>query len=194
MPDYFSDKQVSHYMMKLTFKIIYFFLVVGLLVYVSLPSPEFPAAPLAATQSHEPADSETPLGRAYFTDLNRDQIMAHYKSQFVGYPTLRLNYPPEEAQTLIRDQTRSSYLEELVHPLRESLYVTGFIPKVRKDAVVIEGREYYQKITVRYVPSKVFVRLIYVLLFSALGYFAIVWSVKLVKGYIDWLRKKLWKK
>lgn len=109
--------------------------------------------------------------------------MAHYKAQFTTLPTLSLNYPPEEAQTIIRDQTRSSYLEELVHPFRESVYVSGFIPKVRKDAIVIEGREYYQKITVRYVPSSLPVRLLYGLLISVVIY-----------SYFIWFKRFIWKK
>lgn len=73
-------------------------------------------------------------------------------------PTYRLNYPPEEAQTIIRDQTRSTFLEEIVHPFRESIYINGFEPKDPKDAVIIEGRHFRQKIIVRFVPSPPIVR------------------------------------
>lgn len=143
--------------------LIAFFL--ALLAYVIPASPDFPGPLPDALQSKEPADSETPLRRAYFTNATRREVMAHYQNEFKGY---RLNYPPEEAQTLIRDQTRSTFLEEIVHPLRESLYVNGFEPKDPKDAIEIEGRPWRQKIIVRYVPSNVFVRLLVTTL-SAIG-------------------------
>ncbi|MGB6838854.1 MAG: hypothetical protein WBE27_01050, partial [Microgenomates group bacterium] len=78
----------------------------------------------------------------------------------IPLPTFRLNYPPEEAQTVIRDQTRSTFLEEIVHPFRESLFVNGFEPKDPKDVVFIENKVWRQKITIRLVPSKGIVRLV----------------------------------
>jgi len=91
--------------------------------------------------------------------------MGHYQNLFKGY---RLNYPPEEAKTLIRDQTRSTFLEEIVHPLRESLYINGFDPKDPKDAIEIEGKPWRQKIIVRYVPSNTLTRVLVVVLSGAL--------------------------
>lgn len=180
--------------MKLLLKIFYLFVSAAFLVYLSLPAQGFPSPPPGAAQSDEPADTETPLRRAYFTDLNRQQIMAHYKAQFSNLFTLSLNYPPEEAQTIIRDQTRSSYLEELVHPFRESVFVSGFIPKVRKDAIIIGGKEYYQKITVRYVPSSLVVRIVYGLLISLSGYLLMSATAKLACDYFVWFKKLIWKK
>ncbi|MEK7497352.1 MAG: hypothetical protein AAB656_00340 [Patescibacteria group bacterium] len=141
-----------------------FWIAVGLtalmvLAYSLLPSPNFPAPPPGAVQSMEEADIETPLKRAYFTNYTRGQIVDHYKNQFrYRVLTLRLNYPPEDAQTLIRDQTRSAYLEELVHPLRESLFINGFIPKELKDDIWYKGVHYEEKITIKYMPSSIFVR------------------------------------
>lgn len=74
-------------------------------------------------------------------------------------PTYRLNYPPEEAQTLIRDQARSTFLEEIVHPFRESIFVNGFEPTRPQDAIFVEGRAWRQKIIVRFVPSVTLIRL-----------------------------------
>jgi hypothetical protein len=182
-------------MVKLLFNIAYFLVCLALLVYVGLsPSyPEFPSPPPGAVQSDEPADTETPLRRAYFTDLTREEVIDHYESHFIDFVTLRLNYPPEEAQTIIRDQTRSSYLEELVHPLKDSLFINGFVPQTRKDAIVIDGREFYQKITVRYVPSNFLVRIFYILFIAAAGYLVIIWSVKLLCEYLKLVRRILWK-
>ena len=148
-------------------KYVYIILPVILLYYVIVPNTQMPSPPEDALQSKEPADTETALRRAYFTNYTREDVISHYKSEFknikmfnISMPILRLNYPPEEAQTIIRDQTRSTYLEELVHPLRASFFINGFEPKDSKDAIFIEGREWEQKITVRYIPSNPFIRLI----------------------------------
>lgn len=167
--------------MKLLFRVIYLAFVLAFLFYVFPASPPFPKPPPGAKQSFEPADTETPLRRSYFVDQEREEVISYYFSQFSAIKTLRLNYPPEEAKTIIRDQTRSSYLEELVHPFRESLYINGFVPKVRKDAIVIDGKNYHQKITIRYVPSSSLLRVIYVILVSTLGYLTIQLFLMLVK-------------
>jgi hypothetical protein len=137
------------------------FLVFSLLSikYLIALSPPFPPPPPDAVQSMEPADTETPLRRAYFTNYTRDQIIAHYKAHFARTVMFELNYPPEDAQTLIRDQTRSYYLEELVHPFRESLYINGFIPQSKKDDIWYNGQHFEEKITIRYVPSGVVARI-----------------------------------
>lgn len=153
------------------FKVLFAVFSLVFLFYLYLPNPKFPNPPEGALQSNEPADRETPLRRAYFTNLTREEVVNFYKKEFenpasFGIPffTERLNYPPEEAQTLIRDQTKSTFLEELVHPFRESLFVNGFEPKDAKDAVFVEGTPWRQKIIIRYVPSNTAVRLVFGLL------------------------------
>lgn len=129
------------------------------MVYLCMPNPDFPAPPMGSLQSKEPADSESPLRRAYFTDFTRAEVLAHYSKEFKwGY---LLNYPPEEAGTIIRDQTRSTFLQEIVHPFRESIYINGFEPPAddAKDQINIEGRHFRQKIIIRYVPSSLSLRL-----------------------------------
>lgn len=121
--------------------------------YVWPETSAFPPPPSDAVQSFEPADVESPLRRSYFTNFNREEVINHYKSSFVGTVTMELNYPPEDAQIYIRDQARSWYLEELVHPLRESVFINGFIPQKAQDEIWHEGEHYYQKITIRLVPS-----------------------------------------
>ena len=153
--------------MKTIVKTFYIFFSILLIFYLVLPDYSFPKPPPDALQSKEPGDSETSLRRAYFTNFTREEVLSHYSEQLsiseqlnLPLPTYRLNYPPEEAQTIIRDQARSTYLEEIVHPFRESLFVNGFEPKEEKDAIFIEGRDWQQKITVRYVPSNIYVRLV----------------------------------
>lgn len=124
------------------------------IAYLFYPNRNFPSQISSSLRSDEAKDTETTLRRAYFVNNNRQEVIGHYENAFSYLPTLRLNYPPEEAQTIIRDQARSSYLEELVHPFRESVFVNGFIPTQAKDAIYIKGRNFDQKITVRYIPSK----------------------------------------
>src|SRR3989344_416815 len=154
-------------------KTILLFVSIVILIYVTFPSPGFPTPPPDSEQSTEPADTESSLRRAYFTNLSREEVINHYRLQFnnkLGFPTLRLNYPPEESQSIIRDQTKSTYLEELAHPLRESIYINGFEPRSEKDTIVINGRKWEQKIIIRYVPSTVIIRLVITCLTIVLSY------------------------
>jgi hypothetical protein len=159
-------------------KIISLVLLILFLFYLSLPSPDFPGMLPNSIQSFEPADIETPLRRGYYTDYSRQEVMNHYfqefqKSKLFGLPflTYKLNYPPEDAQTLIRDQARSTYLEEIVHPFRESIFINGFEPKQAKDVIQIDGKFWNQKVIVRYYPSNVFLRLTFALISAILIYF-----------------------
>lgn len=148
--------------MKKGLRIIIVLIFFVIFVYSILPTPKFPNPPPGALQSKERGDSEDlSVRRAYFTNLNREEVMKYYQSEFKGY---RLNYPPEEAYTIIRDQTRSTFLEEIVHPFRESFYINGFEPKNAKDAIEIERLSWRQKITVKYVPSNIFLRSFVVIL------------------------------
>ncbi len=151
--------------MKSIVKIVYILISFVFLTYLLLPQPQFPPPPPNSLQSNEPADTETPLRRAYYSDLDRASVLKHYQDymQKLGpfdlhFLTFRLNYPPEEAQILIRDQTRSTFLEEIVHPMRESLFVNGFEPKHAKDAIYINGKKWNQKVTVKMVYSNLLIR------------------------------------
>lgn len=163
-------------MIKRAVVILYIVLSLIFLGYLILPGPNFPNPPEDAQISNEPADTESPLRRAYFTNATREEVMKHYKNEFGwGY---RLNYPPEESQTIIRDQARSTFLEEVVHPFRESVFVNGFEPKEAKDAVVIDTIQWRQKITVRFVPSSLAVRLF-------VGVFTLVMTFILFREFTD---------
>lgn len=179
---------------KLIFSLIFaLFLLVGVR-YLLIPNPPFPSPPPDALQSREPADTETPLRRAYFTDYTRDQVIKHYEAQWQYLPTLNLNYPPEEAQVIIRDQTRSTYLEELVHPMRESLFINGFEPQKQKDDIWINKRHFAQKITVRFVPSPLLARLIvFVLASAAVAILVWQWRILFAKAYADIAWKKIFR-
>jgi hypothetical protein len=138
---------------KITFVVFGIFL----LAYLSLPNINFPEPLPGAYQSGEPADVETPLRRGYYTDMTRAEVIGWYRTQFKW--GILLNYPPENAQDLIRDQTKSTFLQEVVHPFRESVYINGFEPPTAEYKIVINGRPYRQKVIVRFVESSVWMRL-----------------------------------
>lgn len=151
--------------MKVIAKLIFSIFSLAFIFYLLLPNSGFPKPLSDAIQSNEPGDTESPLIRAYFTNFTREEVMSHYQSQlkyssFLNFvlPTYRLNYPPEEAHTIIRDQTRSTFLEEIVHPFRESVFINGFKPDNPKDAIIINDKYWHQKINVRYIPSSPLIR------------------------------------
>lgn len=141
-----------------------------LVIYLLIPSPSFPSPLPDSPQSQEPGDLRDPEHfAAYFTNLSREEVMQFYLKEFkhpgfFGFvPVLRIrDYPPEEAFTHIADQTLSNYLEELVYPLRESLFVNGYEPGPDDDQIAFEGVSYRSKVTIRYYDSSVLVRLLIV--------------------------------
>jgi len=166
----------------------FFLFFVLFLMYLFEPSPSFPPPPPDSLQSNEPADTESDYRRAYFTDYTREQVIMHYKAHFGRLVVLRLNYPPEDAVTLIRDQTRSYYLEELVHPMRESLFINGFVPQEDKDDIWIDNRHFEQKITIRYIPTDNKIRLVIGFLAGILGYIIFnSWIADLKGIYRRWI-------
>jgi hypothetical protein len=157
--------------MKQVLKILFFGLLLFTIYYLLLPSPSFPPPPAGALRSTEPGDVESIYRRAYFTNYSRSEILAYYSKTF-SIPFLQFleNYPPEDAFSLIRDQTQSSWLQEIVHPWRESLYVNGFYPTKPTQQINRNGVHYVNKITVRYIPSSPATRLTVLALAMVAGY------------------------
>lgn len=160
--------------MKKLLLIVLFF--VGL-VYILAPSPqgidEIPPIP-NSLQSEEPGDTHQNANiAAHFSDYWREDLMAFYTDQFqrlnyFGFyiPPIRLNHPPEEGFSYVRDQQRSTFLEQLVYPLRGSLFISGYEPISQKGKkfdiismpIEIGDRVYNSKATLRYYPAPVIVR------------------------------------
>lgn len=140
--------------------------------YLSFPARGFPNPPPGSLQSFEPADTESPNRRAYFTNFTRTEILSYYRQNF-NVRALRLNYPHEEAQTLIRDQTQSSWLEELYLPMRDSYLINGWYPTKPTEQININRVHYLNKITVRYIPSHAISRLTVLLLACISSYLLI---------------------
>jgi hypothetical protein len=159
--------------MKKIITLLYVLVSLAVLLYVALPNFDFPLPPPDSVRSNEPADMETPLRRAYFTNLTRSEVLDWYDMGFnktafanIRYPTYLMNYPPEESGSIIRDQTRSTFLQEYVHPFRETLFINGYEPKPDDDEnrIVIDGVHWRQKIIVKFVPTNTWLRFIVTLL------------------------------
>jgi hypothetical protein len=116
------------------------------LVYMIWPGPtginDIPALP-DSVKSSEPGDTTQVANvAAYFSNMRRKEVTDFYRHQF-GYlkifgvviPPIKLNRPPEEAYTYIRDQQASTYLEEYAYPLRDSIFVNGFEPTCLRTPV-----------------------------------------------------------
>jgi|CXWL01.1.fsa_nt_gi hypothetical protein len=161
--------------------------------YLTRPDPALPILADSA-RSDEPGDTvQHPDQAAYYTHRdNRGQILSELQKRFdlkdswTSLISYRLNYRPEEVGELVRDQLRSYYLEEVVHPLRESLFINVFDPakspmiddeKREQARMYLHGQFYPIKVTLRPVYSEVWGRLlIWTLIFP--GAYAVYLSLK----------------
>ena len=153
--------------MKLVTRLLILLLYLSGLVYLALPQPEVVALP-NALRSTEPGDTwQNPDQSAYYTDLGRSEVLEFYQDTFslklfgASLPSYRLNYPPEDSRVYVRDHLLTYYLEEINHPLRESLFVAGWNPRLSpisnylfdsqydRWAMVIDGVEYQSKVTLK---------------------------------------------
>lgn len=139
-------------------KVILLVLLLVAVGYLLLPEPKFPQAPPNTFKSNEPADTESIYRQAYYTNMSRQEIMDYYYRSMGGWG-IRLVLPPEDSYTVIRDQARSSYLEEVVHPVREAMYINAFVPTKPAEQIDIGGVHYLNKLTIHYIPSSPTTRL-----------------------------------
>lgn len=142
-----------------------------------LPAPKaFPDLP-NSVKSSEPGDTvQIPGVSAYYTDLSREEVVDFYykyfsRSPFFGISLVnyKLNHPPERIREVLRETQQSTYVEEIVHPLRESVFVNGFewnndpftLPSKRvKNILIVDGKIYQFKVTLFYQESKIWQRLL----------------------------------
>lgn len=179
--------------------LLFIFFSIGLF-YLSLPSPKIPALP-DSYKSDEPGDTgQIPnVVAAYYTNASREKVIKFYRESFKNSPfynipliTYKFNHPPEYSREIIIDTMQSSFFEELVHPLRESLFINGYYIKiVDKDKGIVQsyavrnGQKYKNKITLYYTGSSKAGR---VLIFSL-----IVLTVNVVLQVIISIVKSPWR-
>ena len=153
-------------------------------IYLVLPSPIYPDLD-NAVRSNEPGDTwQHPDQKAFFTNVVRNDVLNELQKKFslklgsITLPSYRLLYRQEETADIVRDQLFSSYFEEVVHPLRESLFINGFeptnlpafknIPAKDVPRPFINGEYYFSKVTLKPVSSPVWARLlVWILIFPA---------------------------
>lgn len=161
--------------------------------YLCLPTPkDFPALP-GSVKSIEPGDTvQIANVSAYYTDLPRKEAVDFYfkyfsRSTFLRIPliTYKLNHPPERIREVLRDTQQSTFVEEIVHPLKDSVFVNGFewdndpfTPPERRIAniLIVDGKTYQFKITIYYQESRLWQRLI-------VFYLCIVFIYLLLKSF-----------
>lgn len=163
-----------------------------LIVYVLLPGIAFPEALPNSPQSQEPGDLlDVERRRAYFTDAKRADVIGHYQKEYTRswLPTYRLNYPPEEALWHVYDPLLSSYLEEIVYPFRESLFVNGYEPNQDQDKIAFEGRAYLSKVTVRSYTSPVVARVLLVIVTMGITWMLGRWYAQEFVGLVKAIRE-----
>ena len=147
------------------------------LVYLLLPGPssieDFPPLPNSAKSTLEGDTIQVPNVAAYFSNNYREFVVDFYRRDFLKktwlpFLPLRLNHPPEYAYIAIKVETHSTYLEEYYYPLRDSLFVNGLEP-FEKDgtpkytgAIKFDNEDRISdtKVTLRYYPSSVWVRIL----------------------------------
>lgn len=171
--------------------------------YLVLPAPkDFPPLP-QGLKSIEPGDTvQIANVSAYYTDTPREEVVDYYfkyfsRSPFLGIPliTYKLNQPPERIREVLRETQQSTYVEEIVHPFRESVFVSGFewnndpftLPGRRiKNILIVDGKTYQFKVTLFYQESKVWQRLL-------VFYLSVLFGYLLIKSYsriiTEWKRK-----
>lgn len=154
-------------------------LILGIVIsfYLLLPGPRLPPPDLPGSfKSTEPGDTyQIPNVSAYYTNKNRKTVINFYtdyfsRSKFLNIllPTYRFIHPPEYAKKVWIDTKKSFYLEEIVHPLRESLFVNGlewrgqiYLPpeKRKPSRFLVGGKVWPAKVSLRWFYSPVWARL-----------------------------------
>lgn len=158
-------------------KKIFIFLSVLLLIYMLWPGPakitDFIPLPDSAKSRLAGDTFQIPNVAGYFSNNFRDFVVPFYALNYwqktlLPFPPLRLNHPPEYSWTVIKKHTDSTYLEELVYPLRDSLFVNGFEPfypdgKPKfwgSSQFDVDGKNWYTKTTLRFYPSPKVIRIV----------------------------------
>ena len=113
----------------------------------------------------------------FYSNNDRNEITKFYRKVFetsiLGFlplPAIRINRPPEEANRYVRDQQESTFLEEYVYPMRESIFVNGYEPFIENkmfnrkadklgNSVIFKENLYVSKATIRIYTSNIFARI-----------------------------------
>lgn len=158
-------------------KKIFIVFAVLFLVYLLWSGPskisQFKPLPDSAKSTLSGDTVQIPNVSGYFSNNFRNFVIPFYLKNYqqntnLPFPPLKLNHPPEYSWVVIKKQTETTYLEELIYPLRDSLYINGY-ETFRPDGTPIfwsapkleeAGKEWPTKVTLRLYTSNILVRII----------------------------------
>lgn len=148
-----------------------------LFIYMLWPAPtkigDFKALPDSEKSTLEGDTIQIPNVAGYFSNNFREFVVPFYRQNYQNaahfpFPPITLNHPPEYSWIAIKRHTDSTYIEELVYPLRDSLYVNGFEPFYEDGSPKFWGatkfeigpNNWFTKTTLRFYPSSLLTRLL----------------------------------
>lgn len=174
-----SDYLIHWYseLFRVVMKLLFIIFSALLFIYMLWPGPakisDFNPLPSSDKSKLEGDTIQIPNVAGYFSDNFREFVMLFYLSNYqeqahLPFSPLRLNHPPEYSWKVIKKHTDSTYLEELVYPLRDSLFVNGFEPFTSagepkfwgSTKFNVDSHNWYTKTTLRYYPSLAIVRVL----------------------------------
>lgn len=134
---------------------------------------DFKALPDSVKSELEGDTIQIPNVAAYFSDNYRDEVISFYLQDYQSkynfpFPPLKLNHPPEYSWIAIKKHTDTTYLEELIYPLRDSFYINGFEPFYSDSTPKFWGATQFEagdmlwetKTTLRFYPSTIIIRFV----------------------------------
>lgn len=145
-------------MMKIFSFIILIIINLFAITYLVWPLPSLPDLELSLKSTDEGDTIQMENVSGYFTDLPRSAVMAFYYQNYNFPLRIRLNHPPEKARQIFRDTIQTYYLEELVIPFKQSLFINGyewqndvFTKPEKRDAnrILVGERVYRSKVNTR---------------------------------------------
>lgn len=153
------------------------------LYYLFFPIPSVPDL-LAEYKSTEPGDTvQISNVKAFYTNMSRQDIIDYYLQNYATkhFFYIKINHPPERSKQIFRDTMQSYYLEEIIFPFKQSLYINGFEwendvftkPEKRiKNQLLVGETVYKSKLTLRYFPTTIASRLVVLVLLDIFYFFA----------------------
>jgi hypothetical protein len=182
-------------------KYLFLFLFLLGLWYIVLPVPHLTRDFISSQNAVIGKSSEVKY--IFYTNQWRSSVTEYYQKKFreshcQGNSVLNLfcyinpiilNYSPLLATTLIDSKQQSTYLEEYIYPLKDSIIVNGYEPYDQNgkqfdkssQPLVFNGKQYHAQVTVRYYSSS-FVSRIFIYLFICLSIYFEIRLFKKLRG------------
>jgi len=160
------------------------------LIYLINPTPTLPDL-ANSIKSDDPNDTfNIETMSSFYTNMTRTEVINFYKAYYSGPFRIIINHPPEKANEIIHNPTKSYYFEEFYLPFKESLYINGFewendvFTKAEKrigNKLIHKGKEYKSKITIRTFPTSIPKRIVSFFFTE----FAIIFTLFIYKSFLS---------